>query len=99
MIFNPFVMFPLLNNNINRNRRRSSHSNSSATTFREILLFNKRMYNEIMNASSKDELNEIKQEIKLTIEMFKTSNADEMDLKYLDDCVSELYNDIKNKSF
>ncbi len=55
------------------------------------------MYNKIINASSNAELYDIKQEIKNTTDMFKNSNIDEMDLNYLNDCVKELYNDIKNK--
>lgn len=95
MIFNPFTIFTIMNNNINNSRR--TRQSISTTTFREILLFNKEMYNKIINASSNAELYDIKQEIKNTTDMFKNSNIDEMDLNYLNDCVKELYNDIKNK--
>jgi hypothetical protein len=95
MIFNPFAIFTIMNNNINNSRR--TRQSISTTTFREILLFNKEMYNKIINASSNAELYDIKQEIKNTTDMFKNSNIDEMDLNYLNDCVKELYNDIKNK--
>lgn len=95
MIFNPFAIFTIMNN-IN-NSKRSKYSRTTATTFREILIFNKNMFNRIINAQSNNELNKIKQEIKNTAEMFKNSNIDDMDLNYLNDCVKELYNDIKER--
>lgn len=95
MIFNPFLI-PMLNNSINNNRR-TKRQKTSTNTFREILLFNKDMYNKIINAHSNAELNNIKQEIQNTVNMFKNSNIDEMDLNYLNDCVKDLYNDIEDR--
>ncbi len=72
MILNPFTIFTIMNNNINNSRR--TRQSISTTTFREILLFNKEMYNKIINASSNAELYDIKQEIKNTTSMLKNSN-------------------------